>query len=844
MLIEKVLNRTPSPTSLFSESLATTTPPSNGVVSSVAAVSAPMTPHALKSILKVRDNAHRVTRSKSLGNAKKVSFSDNLTTVKKFDLAAEPISVSRDSPDMSPFLIPLDYSHQDGDHNVAQLLDFDYDEEDDTYVDDRLATESYWFNDVDALPQIRGLVSLNGISNGKNSDSSTSKSSRRHKNGYDFARTLEALNMDLYDESEDDILELSPQRMASPSDYRTLLNKFIPLDSSSSPLPMSTSRAVDTGVGSSINSPSRLRSGKNKNDRKEYDLDDDPNYFKDWDLVFTNLSGTATFPNENDILHDFLQGQNIRLRSITQLPFERNKLIGLLVVDNISYEKFIEIKFTFNNWNNINYLNAFFDRSLTDRYDQFKFILNLDSFKVFLKVKGLINGFNDMLNIEFCCSYNVRNETYYDNNHSQNYKLTLRKRHHEQDLLVIPKESNTTATTRSPLKAIASNSLHSPKTTTDAAKATDVLVDNQQAKSSADSTAAPPVPSRIFNDDTDYFNTSPLKHLYHNSDYYYPDIWRKPVADTADAPRLSKSKSPAAASASTGTPTAKSSVVTPASPQSPPYKLLEQSQTVPPPALASPPLSPSPERNISTFPADLPRLSATVSTGHDGHYNLAGSLASGNSNFETRSIATSSSDVSLSSNMSTDSTDSTLSSFQHDNEAASTIKKQNDFDYYAKFYARAQPGNDYYLNLGDLDDHFYFWDTPAPANLNIEKLNNISRDTIQAIKHGDQEGAEVETNDDQSNQTDSTLKNTNVCTTPGAASGAKDSNDTHNEILPNPTTKNIFDSSATNLDYQALLSSYCFYTPSRSGTPGGDENENTDGRDTFNRLAYITSLLD
>ena len=205
MLIEKVLNRTPSPTSLFSESLATTTPPPNGVVSSVAAVSAPMTPHALKSILKVRDNAHRMTRSKSLGNAKKVSFSDNLTTVKKFDLAAEPISVSRDSPDMSPFLIPLDYSHQDGDHNVAQLLDFDYDEEDDTYVDDRLATESYWFNDVDALPQIRGLVSLNGISNGKNSDSSTSKSSRRHKSGYDFARTLEALNMDLYDESEDDI---------------------------------------------------------------------------------------------------------------------------------------------------------------------------------------------------------------------------------------------------------------------------------------------------------------------------------------------------------------------------------------------------------------------------------------------------------------------------------------------------------------------------------------------------------------------------------------------------------------------------------------------------------------
>ena len=840
MLIEKVLNRTPSPTSIISESVAATTPP-NGVGSPIATVSAPITPRALKSILKVRDKTHRWTRSKSLGGTKKVSFSDNLTTVKKFDLAAEPISVSRDSPDMSPFLIPLDYSHQDGDHNAVQLLDFDYDEEDDAYIGDGVATESCWFNDVDALPQIRGLVSLNGLPDSKNSDSTSSKSNRRHKNGYDFARTLEALNMDLYDESEDDSLELSPQRMVSASDYRTLLSRFLPSVSSSSPT--SSSRAADVGVSYSTNSPGRPRNGKNKNNRRNYDLDDDPDYFKDWDLVSTNLSGTATFPNENDILHDFLQGQNIRLRSITQLPFERNKLIGLLVVDNISYEKFIEIKFTFNNWNNINYLNAFFDRSLTDRYDQFKFILNLDSFKVFLRVKGLINGTNDMLNIEFCCRYDVRNETYYDNNHSQNYKLTMRKRHHEQDLLVIPKESSTTTTIRNPLP-VASDPPRISKGTTDTAKGTDVLVDSQRAKLSVDSTTTPPAPSRIFNDDTDYFNTSPLKHLYHNSDYYYPYIWKKPVSCTTDTSSGSKSKSPAATTTVAGNSTGKSSVVTPESLQSPPYKVLAQSQTVPLPALTSPPLSPSPERNMPTFSADLPRLGATNSTGHNGQYGPAGSTVTGSSNFETRSITTSSSDVSLSSNVSTDSTDSTLSSFQHDNEAASTIKKQNDFDYYAKFYARAQPGNDYYLNLGDLDDHFYFWDNPAPTNLNIEKLNNISRDTIQAIKRGDQEGAEVETNDDQSNQTDSTLKNTNVYTTPSAASGTKSSNNTHGEALPNPATKNIFDSSATNLDYQALLSSYCFYTPSRSGTPGEDENESTNSRDTFNRLAYITSLLD
>lgn len=198
-----------------------------------------------------------------------------------------------------------------------------------------------------------------------------------------------------------------------------------------------------------------------------------------WELVKTNIINSNLILT-NDFINFFMHKQMIKIQSLK--INNENKLIGYLIVNNLAFEKYIEIKFTFNNWLNIHYVNASYNKTISENFDQFKFVIDISSFKFFLNLKNLMA--NDFLNMELCCRYDVRHETYYDNNNYNNYKITLKK----------PQLNNpiTVPRTAKPLVQIPKN------------------IDSKVNSSGKHHT-------RTFSADTDFFNTSPLKNIYYNN---------------------------------------------------------------------------------------------------------------------------------------------------------------------------------------------------------------------------------------------------------------------------------------------------------------------------------------
>ena len=128
-------------------------------------------------------------------------------------------------------------------------------------------------------------------------------------------------------------------------------------------------------------------------------------------------------------LTKYLNGQNVKLHSLTQLGDDSSKITGLVYVKNLSFEKYLEIKFTFNSWRDIHYVTANFNRTINSNVDEFKFTIDLNSLKYILLIKRIItmekNTSSCPLNIELCCRHEVNNETYYDNNNGKNYHLFM-----------------------------------------------------------------------------------------------------------------------------------------------------------------------------------------------------------------------------------------------------------------------------------------------------------------------------------------------------------------------------------------------------------------------------------
>lgn len=238
----------------------------------------------------------------------------------------------------------------------------------------------------------------------------------------------------------------------------------------------------------------------------------------EWKLVSSNLSLFKTDYNMDVAeleykIFKYLNGQNIKVHSLELSDpvnyediccnnFGSCQIWGLIFVNNLNFEKKIEIKFTLNNWTDIHYIDAYYNKSVTSQVDEFKFIIDISALKLNLVSKNLIytNFFERkttcFLNLQFCCRYDVNsfeNKSFYDNNDYRNYEVSI-------SLSVINLNRGVSRLTKY-------NFNLDPSEIGDS----NADVTTSKNKESCEK------PMRKFIKDTDYFNDSPLKHKFYQS---------------------------------------------------------------------------------------------------------------------------------------------------------------------------------------------------------------------------------------------------------------------------------------------------------------------------------------
>lgn len=410
----------------------------------------------LKSSLKLSksQSSPSVTTSLSSSSSQKnVRFAAELTTVKKFDSTLEPISISNEN---SPRIYPL--SDTNLQYSIANPETL-YDNEGDC-----CATEDgFWFNESSLLPS---LQRLNDVKRLKKFNNKKNVAVSKFQLDYDSDSGL-----DDDDEFEDDDFD--------PALRSSVMKRDDSLDSRF--LEVIDWRLINTNVCP----------------------------FKHVLNPFVLIDQNHGYENQ---LFDYLQGLNIRLHTLRQSKSEFGKIVGLIYVNNLNFEKFIEVKLTFNGWKDIHYITANFSRSVTNKIDEFKFVIDLNSLKYALQVKSLIYAKPTSettlcpLNIDLCCRYDVNNETFYDNNNYDNYQVKLIASTRNTTIVVPPPIIKETP----PSPIVVDQKL--PSKTSSFAR--DFLVSTTLSHKPVIRKNA--IDSRKFSDDTDYYNTSPLKHLFHN----------------------------------------------------------------------------------------------------------------------------------------------------------------------------------------------------------------------------------------------------------------------------------------------------------------------------------------
>ncbi|KAJ3260981.1 hypothetical protein HK103_006936 [Boothiomyces macroporosus] len=108
---------------------------------------------------------------------------------------------------------------------------------------------------------------------------------------------------------------------------------------------------------------------------------------------------------------------------LDQLDLKDNMLkIGVLV-RNISFEKKVAVRVTWNGWKTWKDYKGDFQCSVGETCNEY---LGVDRFTATLNLDNLLEG--DAAEMEFAIRYNVNNEEYWDNNGTKNYKVTFKRR--------------------------------------------------------------------------------------------------------------------------------------------------------------------------------------------------------------------------------------------------------------------------------------------------------------------------------------------------------------------------------------------------------------------------------
>lgn len=109
------------------------------------------------------------------------------------------------------------------------------------------------------------------------------------------------------------------------------------------------------------------------------------------------------------------------------ISIDKKYLLGHIAVKNLSFEKYVSLKYSFDNWNTIVeipsiYVPDFPANMKLNHYDRFVFKLPLNN--LFMSNS---NSFYEENNFKFCLRYVAKNQELWDNNNFKNYEINLIK---------------------------------------------------------------------------------------------------------------------------------------------------------------------------------------------------------------------------------------------------------------------------------------------------------------------------------------------------------------------------------------------------------------------------------
>lgn len=103
---------------------------------------------------------------------------------------------------------------------------------------------------------------------------------------------------------------------------------------------------------------------------------------------------------------------------LENLSFFNNKLIGNIMVQNLSFFKSVMVLYTTDNWRSKTEITADYKQSPSLQHDRFSFFIDTRSYQ----------------NLEFCIKFNCQGVDYYDNNDYKNYKVAFKRFNNNEHL--------------------------------------------------------------------------------------------------------------------------------------------------------------------------------------------------------------------------------------------------------------------------------------------------------------------------------------------------------------------------------------------------------------------------
>ena len=111
---------------------------------------------------------------------------------------------------------------------------------------------------------------------------------------------------------------------------------------------------------------------------------------------------------------------------IVYLSSETATLVGQILVRNLEFQKEVAVRFTFNNWQTISEIRAFYHPEHNDETNPRT--QGFDRFTFNIAIRYFIDVDSESPSLFFCLRYNVAGQEFWDNNSGQNYRVNFHKR--------------------------------------------------------------------------------------------------------------------------------------------------------------------------------------------------------------------------------------------------------------------------------------------------------------------------------------------------------------------------------------------------------------------------------